>query len=443
MRKIRKWMGIVSIVLFAVMVLCSNKRKANAEELSPEQGVAMETEIGQSVPNVVSPEAVVVTDGALGAYGFFEETHIKIWPGKSKCNPLFIQGEYEDLTWKVSKNEYARVDRKGKVTLKKQGAGKKFKVTAILTYTREGILYTEEYSYTVQGMKYVSSLLIESKQDYVFTGKKLKLNVVCMPKNKINNAVRFESSNKKYATVNRKGIVSPKAAGFGKAVWITVHSTDGSKVKARKKLRIIDPNKPMVALTFDDGPSYEYTSRIVNQLEKYDGHATFFVLGSHLGGRNIRKLIEKSVENGNEIASHTYDHRNLATLNTAQLQWQFTQTAQKIQAFTGKYPALVRPPYGSYGTTVQQVSTVPLILWSIDTRDWQTRNTSSTVNCVLNQVKDGDIVLMHDIYDTTASAAEQIIPELAKRGYQMVTVSELATYKKAKLQAGKNYSAIR
>ena len=209
------------------------------------------------------------------------------------------------------------------------------------------------------------------------------------------------------------------------------------------KERKEEAEQKIAYLTFDDGPSYEYTSRIVNQLEKYDGHATFFVLGSHLGGRNIRKLIEKSVENGNEIASHTYDHRNLATLNTAQLQWQFTQTAQKIQAFTGKYPALVRPPYGSYGTTVQQVSTVPLILWSIDTRDWQTRNTSSTVNCVLNQVKDGDIVLMHDIYDTTASAAEQIIPELAKRGYQMVTVSELATYKKAKLQAGKNYSAIR
>ena len=113
-------------------------------------------------------------------------------------------------------------------------------------------------------------------------------------------------------------------------------------------------------------------------------------------------------ENGNEIASHTYDHRNLATLNTAQLQWQFTQTAQKIQAFTGKYPALVRPPYGSYGTTVQQVSTVPLILWSIDTRDWQTRNTSSTVNCVLNQVKDGDIVLMQKVKLWKSSFAKHI-----------------------------------
>ncbi len=103
----------------------------------------------------------------------------------------------------------------------------------------------------------------------------------------------------------------------------------------------------------------------------------------------------------------------------------------------------MRPPYGAYNSSVLSCVGVPAILWSIDTRDWEHRNADRTVSNVLTQVKDGDIILMHDIHKATVDAAERLIPELKRRGYQLVTVSELAKYKQKSLSAGNVYTAIR
>ena len=197
-------------------------------------------------------------------------------------------------------------------------------------------------------------------------------------------------------------------------------------------------------MTFDDGPSVLYTKRVYQQLKKYDARATFFVLGCNLEkSQDVQKIVKASAKYGNEIASHTYNHKNLATLSVNEIQTEVSRTEQLIKKVTGVVPTLTRPPYGSMNDTVKSAIHTPLILWSIDTRDWQTRNADKTVDSVLGHVKDGDIVLMHDVYDQTASAAERIIPALVKEGYQLVTVSELATYKKAKLKNGTSYCTIR
>lgn len=205
--------------------------------------------------------------------------------------------------------------------------------------------------------------------------------------------------------------------------------------------RNIDPNRPMVALTYDDGPNAPVTNRILNALEAVGGRATFFVVGSNVHGRNAT-IMKRAFDMGCEIGNHTYRHENLTKLSAEAIRSTISSTDQKVIEVTGTPPSLVRPPYGAKNASVLNTIGKPAILWSIDTLDWKTKNASSTINAVLNHVKDGDVILMHDIYGPTADASETIIPELVKRGYQLVTVTELASYRGG-LHTGKSYGAFR
>lgn len=217
---------------------------------------------------------------------------------------------------------------------------------------------------------------------------------------------------------------------------------DGEDSKAQqdpkdKQERIIDPKKPMVALTFDDGPHPKYTLKILDALEKYKGRATFFVLGSRAEKyKNVIKSIDK---NGNQIGNHTYDHKELTKLKSSQIINEITKTSDILNGIIGSRPDTVRPTYGSINNSVKLNAGAPLILWSIDTRDWKTRNKQMIINEVKGKVKDGDIVLMHDIYSTTADAAEVVIKDLSSKGYQLVTVNELYKARGIDMVNGKAY----
>lgn len=201
-------------------------------------------------------------------------------------------------------------------------------------------------------------------------------------------------------------------------------------------VRVLDPNKPMVALTFDDGPS-SYTPRILNKLEEYGQAATFFVVGDNAD--RYRSTIARAYSIGCEIGNHTYSHPDLTDCSYSEIVRQMSRVDSIIYSATGRYSTVMRPPYGSYNSTVRNAVDTPIILWSIDTLDWQTRDTWSTVNCVLDNVEDGDIVLMHDIHSPTVAAAEILIPKLVARGYQLVTVTELAYYRGNGMQNGSVY----
>lgn len=185
----------------------------------------------------------------------------------------------------------------------------------------------------------------------------------------------------------------------------------------------VDPKKPMVALTFDDGPYAPSTCRILDALEKVQGKATFFVVGDRVKGREDTLL--KIRNSGCEIGNHTYNHVCIRGLSDAQLQQQLQKGDAAIRAVTGENPTLVRPPGGAYSKNLRKLEKRPIVLWSIDTMDWSHQNPQKTIQKVLKNVKDGDIILMHDLFVPTAEAAEVLIPELHKRGYQLVTVSEL------------------
>ena len=202
-------------------------------------------------------------------------------------------------------------------------------------------------------------------------------------------------------------------------------------------LRKIDKNKKMVALTYDDGPSI-YTPRVLKTLKENNAVATFFVVGNRVP--TYSDTVKKAHDMGCEIGNHTYEHKSLPNLSETEVKRQISKTNKEVKKAIGEKPVIMRPTGGATNTNIKKWVGMPSIIWSVDTLDWKTRNADSTRRAVLNRVKDGDIVLMHDLYSATATASETIIPEQVRRGYQLVTVSELAECRGGMKETGAYYS---
>ena len=193
-----------------------------------------------------------------------------------------------------------------------------------------------------------------------------------------------------------------------------------------------------VALTFDDGPSRANDGRIVETLQKYGAHATFFVLGDR--ARVDGDILQMYLAAGCEIGSHSWNHPQLSKMKWDEIERQLSKTNKTVSELTGGYQIqLLRPPYGSISNTMRKKLDMPMILWSLDTLDWKTRNTKKIFREVRKEVKDGDIILMHDIYSTTADAVEKVVPWLQNKGYDILTVSELMERKGKNIEGGSAY----
>ena len=185
---------------------------------------------------------------------------------------------------------------------------------------------------------------------------------------------------------------------------------------------------PEVALTFDDGPSV-YTPQVLNILQANNVHATFFCIGEQI--QYYPNYVQQEYSAGNVVANHTWDHPDLTTLSSSDVQMQISKTSTIIQQTIGVQPTLLRPPYGAINDNVKsQVAQLDLtpVLWSIDTEDWTLPGSDAIVNTALSQVGNGDIILMHDgggDRSQTITALPQIIQGLQQRGLRMVTVTQL------------------
>ena len=214
------------------------------------------------------------------------------------------------------------------------------------------------------------------------------------------------------------------------------------------------PEKPIL-ITFDDG--YEsfipYALPILEELNMY---AVVSVIGSV--AQTYTDTVDHNIKNSHlsweaiaqlaanphvEIGNHTYSHKYLNKLNTAQIRQEIDRCADTVQSVCGVRPATVRLPGGNKNATVLAAVQEPIVLWNVDTLDWKTRNAQQTVSAVLDHVQDGDIILMHELYQASGDAALQIIPELTNRGYQLVTVSEMAQYRRGGLQNGQIYYSMK
>ena len=224
-------------------------------------------------------------------------------------------------------------------------------------------------------------------------------------------------------------------ASYGENNYYRIKVKDSDLMSYTTSIFGIDPNKPAVALTYDDGPYSPVTNRILDVLEKYDSRATFFVVGSRVN--TYADCIKREVALGCEIANHTYNHKILTSANNDVIKNEIQSTNQAIKKLTGKSPVIVRAPGGSYNQRVKGVVGYPFIQWSVDTLDW--KNSSGVVSTVKNNVRDGSIILMHDLYGTTASATETLVPWLVNQGYQLVTVTELMELNGIYMEPGKVY----
>lgn len=204
--------------------------------------------------------------------------------------------------------------------------------------------------------------------------------------------------------------------------YLTIQSNTKDNISDKK--RSIDPNKPMVALTFDDGPHPKYGPPIIETLKKYNVVATFFEVGYMLEKYSYVSLSAKEI--GCEIGSHTYDHINLKKATEQERIDELKQMDDLYFSIFNEYPKLLRPPYGAYINELTNIINQAIILWSIDTNDWQYRNKDKIINHIKEHGNlDGEVILMHSTYKETAEATEELVPWLLDEGYQIVTISEL------------------
>lgn len=225
---------------------------------------------------------------------------------------------------------------------------------------------------------------------------------------------------------------------YGKKNTYRIVVTDTTLISNTKALFGIDPKKKMVALTYDDGPYTPVTNQILDVLEEYNGRATFFVVGSRVA--SYKDCIKREYDLGCEIGNHTYNHTILTSVGASTIKSEISKTNDAVKKITGQSPKIVRTPGGAVNSTVKANVGYPMFNWSVDTLDWKYRSSSSVVSYIKSGVRDGSIILMHDLYGSTGNATEEIVPWLVKNGYQLVTVSELMAVKGIDVQDGQLYT---
>ena len=205
----------------------------------------------------------------------------------------------------------------------------------------------------------------------------------------------------------------------------------------------ISPDKPVVALTFDDGPS-RYTDPILDLLERHGARATFCVIGNLVEAR--RDTVARAFDLGCEIVGHSWAHRDLTKLTAEQILTELLDTNLVISSITGTAPKFHRPPYGAVSkklTNASREADMAMLFWSVDPQDWRTQDADTVAANILEHVKDGSVIICHDLYASTVEAMERVIPELISQGYQFVTVSELFAFSDEEVEAGAVYRGTR
>ncbi len=208
-------------------------------------------------------------------------------------------------------------------------------------------------------------------------------------------------------------------------------------------------DKKLVALTFDDGPG-PHTGRLLDAMKARGVKATFFVVGSRVN--SYASTLKRIAAEGHEIGNHSDNHAQLSKLSIANIRKNMDSCANKVKNVLGKEPTVMRCPYGSFNANVRSYAAgkqIPIIQWSVDTEDWRYSSWSSskaTAQIIANTfksgyggVKNGSIVLMHDIHKNSVDAAITMMDKLAAQGYTMVTVSELLAARESTVIAGKVY----
>jgi peptidoglycan/xylan/chitin deacetylase (PgdA/CDA1 family) len=191
----------------------------------------------------------------------------------------------------------------------------------------------------------------------------------------------------------------------------------------------IDPNKKIVAITLDDGPHKTNTLRTIELFEKYNGRATFLMLGKNV--KLYPDIVKTVYEHGFEIGSHSWDHPDLRKLDVDGVNKQIVDTQNEIFSITGFEPKIIRPPYGATNDISKEViadNGLKIALWNLDTEDWKLKDANKIKDAIVDNAFNGAVILIHDIHTFTIDGLEMALEELDKRGYQFVTLDTLSQY---------------
>ena len=189
----------------------------------------------------------------------------------------------------------------------------------------------------------------------------------------------------------------------------------------------VDDGKKYIAITFDDGPSGQKTRNLLEVLDKHQVKATFFVVGEKI--KNGQTVLKETYDAGHEIGSHSYSHKDFNKISDKEVIDELVLVNEEIYKVLNLYPNLFRPPYGVVGDNLDKLisdQNLFQIFWSIDTLDWKSKHAKIIYDHVIENIKEGDIILLHDSYDSSVEAADKIIETLKKDNYEFVTISELA-----------------
>ena len=200
------------------------------------------------------------------------------------------------------------------------------------------------------------------------------------------------------------------------------------------------PAGPYVALTFDDGPKASTTTVLLDGLARRGVRATFFVIGENVEGNEL--LLQRMEGEGHQIGMHTYHHKSLDQLNAAGFYAEVDSLRATLTALVGREEFMLRPPYGMMNAATQARAAAPIVLWSVDPEDWSDRDTARQVAAITEEARDGDIILLHDIYPSSVDTALQVVDTLMARGFHFVTVEELFAIRGQTPENGKVYRRL-
>lgn len=276
----------------------------------------------------------------------------------------------------------------------------------------------------------ITAMEIERELYKVKPGNSRELALLLTPTDS-GEEIRWTSSNTDVATVDENGTVTGITYGT-----VTITATGKySGLSASCKVKVC--NVKQVAMTFDDGPS-DQTIRLLNFLQQNDIKVTFFLVGNRINSYST--AVKRQAAEGHELGYHSYAHANQPSLSSEQITSDFNKTNKILKDLTGREFTVWRTPGGDYNSRVLSCVPVPHIMWSVDTLDWKNRNSYSVYRAIMNQAKDGSIILMHDLYGTTVDGATQAMKEMLAGDYEFLTVTELLSRNGTAPKPGTNYN---
>lgn len=377
--------------------------------VSWEAGVITATDLG-TARITCGEETTLVTVCSEALTVSFTKEDIAVGPGCSvKLDAVTNHPIKQKITYTVSDEAIATVDENGILTGHSQG-------TATITATLPGGASATQKLTVLPLIESVSLSAPNSMKVKIGGSKQLTATVA--PASSVETLV-WTSSDPSIATVDQTGLVQGLKEGY---VTITCTSEFG-KVKASCEMKVCD--LVQVALTFDDGPSGELTPQLLDLLQEYDVPATFFMVGNQV--YYYPNIVKRIAADGHELGYHSWNHTLFTQTGGQTIKNEFERFQALVTELCGHGATVFRAPGGGITTQAMDIIKLPHITWNVDTLDWQTRNTAKVKSAILGGLKDGAIILLHDIHATTISGTQAAMEYIFENDVdvEFLTVTEL------------------